>query len=118
MDKRTHLLKAMLITMAMAFWLAPTDARAQEAPSPLLDAYHEGLSELSSALRDAQLDVDEENWVRRQHRVLRIRSEIQLSRGMGTAADADLLLREMRSLVHSIEAMAQPKETVQNTQSR
>jgi len=118
MDKRTHLRKALLITMLMVFGQAPTDARAQDAPSPLIDAYHEGLSELSSALRDAQLEVDEENWVRRQHRMLRIRSEIQLSRGMGTAAEADLLLREMRSLVHAIEAMAQPKETVQNTQFR
>jgi len=117
MNKRTQILNALLISIAIAFSLPSAEAQAKDTSSPLIDAYEEGLAELSSALQNAHLAVDEENWVRRQHRILRIRSEIQLSRGMTTPADADLLRREMRSLVHAIEAMKKPTQTTQTTQN-
>ena len=94
----------MCIAISTSFQASAGVCNHSRVVDQFIEVYNEGLTVLTAALADAPLTSRERGWVLRQHRILKMRAEIQLERIL-CPADIELLRQDIRSLVESIESM-------------
>ena len=105
-----------LLIIAVGFAGTPvSEAHATETTKPFVEIYNDEMNSLHDALMEKPLQPADVNWVRRQHRALRLRAEIALNRSHFSSAALDMVLKDLRALTQAVHALNSPEQTTQNT---
>lgn len=112
--KRVFFFSTLITTLAIGSFAVGAESFQNSVREGVVTVFNEGTDELITLLGNSKLSDDERLWITRQHRLVKIRVEILLEKGI-CPADIELIRQDMRGLVDAVTSIRRQQRFAQST---